>query len=129
MADFMLDLFRAMPKAELHMHLDGALEVRTAMELMEGREPAPNASGGAAADGRPVLGCAPPSGDGGFPQRSYEALYRRLVIGEPLATQAELLSYYDLPIELLQSEEALARVADDLLRAKAADRVRYCEIR
>jgi adenosine deaminase len=108
----MIDLFRAMPKAELHMHLDGALEVRTAMELMGKRASAQDASDGDA-----------------FPQGSYEALHRRLVIGGRCATQAELLAYYDLPIELLQSEEALARVADDLLRAKAADRVRYCEIR
>jgi adenosine deaminase len=109
MADFLLDLFRSMPKTELHMHLDGALGVKTAIELM--------ASDASAWDGDAVS------------LRSYEALYRRLVIGGPVATQAELLGYYDLPIALLQSEEALARVTDDLLRDKAADRVRYCEIR
>ncbi|MDR2296098.1 MAG: adenosine deaminase family protein [Clostridiales Family XIII bacterium] len=117
MADFLLDLFRAMPKTELHMHLDGALEVRTAMALLAKR------AGGAEAPGD-----GGPRAAGGAPQ-SYEALYRRLVIDGPRATQAALLGYYDLPIELLQSEEALERVTDDLLRAKAADRVRYCEIR
>jgi adenosine deaminase len=60
---------------------------------------------------------------------SYEDVYRRLVRSDALATQAELLKYYDLPIELLQSTEALARVTDDMLRSKAADNVRYCEIR
>jgi adenosine deaminase len=106
MADFLLYLFHAMPKAELHVHLDGALEVRTALALM-----AEDAAGAAAH----------------LP--SYEELHRRLVIGAPLATQAALLGYYDLPIALMQSAGALERVTDDLLRAKAADRVYYCEIR
>jgi adenosine deaminase len=133
MADFLLDLFRAMPKAELHMHLDGALTVKTAIDLMAARS-APAAIGAdAQSDGHSradATGARIPDGaDGGGPLPSYEALYRRLVIREPLATQAALLAYYDLPIELLQSEEALERVTDDLLRAKAADRVRYCEIR
>jgi adenosine deaminase len=104
MADFLLDLFRSMPKTELHMHLDGALEVGTAIELIA-------KNGGASA---PL---------------SYEALHRRLVIGAALATQTELLGYYDLPIELMQSADALERITDDTLRAKAADRVSYCEIR
>jgi adenosine deaminase len=109
MTDFLLDLFRSMPKAELHAHLDGAIETGTAIELMTRRGEA----------GRP-----------GIPSpMSYEDVYRRLVISDALATQAELLKYYDLPIELLQSDEALARVTDDMLRAKAADKVRYCEIR
>jgi adenosine deaminase len=109
MTDFLLDLFRSMPKAELHAHLDGAVEVGTAIELMTRRGES--------------------AGSGEYSPMSYEELYRRLVISETLATQAELLEYYDLPIELLQSEEALERVTDDMLRAKAADRVRYCEIR
>ncbi|MDR2771269.1 MAG: adenosine deaminase family protein [Clostridiales Family XIII bacterium] len=123
MADFLLDLFRAMPKAELHMHLDGALGVRTAIGLMAKRAAA---DGAETPDGEP----SDARGKGGaLSPQSYEALFRRLVIGGPLATQAELLGYYDLPIELMQSEEALERVTDDLLRDKAADRVRYCEIR
>ncbi|MDR1574076.1 MAG: hypothetical protein LBS24_07175, partial [Clostridiales Family XIII bacterium] len=128
MCDFLLDLFRAMPKVELHMHLDGALTVRTAIELM-------TEGGGAATDraGNTSGATAPAEPKGGaFAPLSYEALHRRLVIGASLSarpTQAELLGYYDLPIALLQSEEALARVTDELLRAKAADRVRYCEIR
>ncbi|MDR2355517.1 MAG: adenosine deaminase family protein [Clostridiales Family XIII bacterium] len=123
MADFLRDLFRAMPKAELHMHLDGALEVKTAIELMTGRAPDAKAPDGGGTE------CPKNAAGGAFRAQSYEALYRRLVIDGPLATQAALLGRYDLPIELLQSEEALERVTDDLLRAKAADRVRYCEIR
>jgi adenosine deaminase len=128
MSDFLLDLFRAMPKVELHMHLDGALTVKTAIELLtKGGEAADRAGDASGASALPAE-----LKGGAFAPLSYEALYRRLVIGGPLSarsTQAELLAYYDLPIALLQSEEALARVTDELLRAKAADRVRYCEIR
>lgn len=94
------------------MHLDGAVEVKTAGELI---------AAGAAPRAVKETGLSAPL--------SYETLYRRLVAERPLATQAELLKYYDLPIALLQSEEALKRVTDELLRAKAADNVRYCEIR
>jgi adenosine deaminase len=105
MADWRLDLFRSMPKVELHLHLDGALEVKSALDLAEKAAPET------------------------FAGLGYEGARRRLVIGGPLASQSELLAYYDLPLRLLQSEEGLARVTDDLFRAKAADRVRYCEIR
>jgi adenosine deaminase len=125
MADFLLDLFRAMPKTELHMHLDGALSVKTAIDLMTSDAATRENSAIAAALKNPDDAMSRDE----VPAQSYEALYRRLVIGGPVATQAELLAYYDLPIAFLQSEEALARVTDDMLRDKAADRVRYCEIR
>ncbi|MDR1571425.1 MAG: hypothetical protein LBS32_02760 [Clostridiales Family XIII bacterium] len=108
MADWRLDLFRSMPKAELHMHLDGAVGVRTAMQL-----------------GR----AAAPQGQGGEWLSSYEAAHRKLVIGGPLSRQGELLGYYDTPLSLLQDAGAIDRVMGELLRGKAGDGVRYCEIR
>ena len=45
------------------------------------------------------------------------------------ASQAELLRAFDLPIALMQDAEALERVTRELVEAKAADRVRYVEIR
>ena len=45
------------------------------------------------------------------------------------ASQAELLRAFDLPIDLLQDAEALERAAFELVEDKAADRVRYVEIR
>ena len=45
------------------------------------------------------------------------------------ASQAELLRAFDLPIALMQDAEALERIAFELVEAKAADRVRYLEIR
>ncbi|HXG39567.1 MAG TPA: adenosine deaminase [Candidatus Limnocylindrales bacterium] len=92
-----------MPKAELHLHLDGSLRVETAIELARTR------------------GVEAP--------RTYAGMYRALVAPERCASQAELLRAFDLPIALLQDAEALERAAFELVEAKAAERVRYVEIR
>ena len=96
-------LVRAMPKAELHLHLDGSLRVDTALDLARTR------------------GVEAP--------RTYAGMRAALVAPDQVADQAELLRAFDLPIALLQDAEALERAAADLVEAKAADRVRYAEIR
>ena len=47
----------------------------------------------------------------------------------PCADQAELLEAFDLPIALMQDAEALERITAELVETKAADGVRYVEIR
>ena len=47
----------------------------------------------------------------------------------PCADQAELLRAFDLPIALMQDAEALERITAELVETKAADNVRYVEIR
>jgi adenosine deaminase len=96
-------LTEAMPKAELHLHLDGSLRVDTALELARSR------------------GVDAPT--------SYAGMFAALVAPERTASQAELLERFELPIALLQDEEALERVTTELVEAKAAERVRYVEIR
>lgn len=96
-------LVRAMPKAELHLHLDGSMRVATALDIARSR--------GVEAPG------------------TFEGMRRALVAPDQVADQAELLLAFDLPIALLQDAEALERVAADLVADKASDRVRYAEIR
>ena len=92
-----------MPKAELHLHLDGSIRVDTALELARTR------------------GVEAP--------RDAAGMRAALVAPERGASQAELLRAFELPIALLQDAEALARVAAELVESKAADGVRYVEIR
>ena len=98
------DLTRAMPKTELHLHLDGSLRPATALELARTRK----------------VEAAP---------RDLESMRAALTAPEHGASQARLLEAFDLPIALLQDAEALERVAGELVEDKAADGVSYAEIR
>lgn len=90
-----------LPKAELHQHLDGSVRPQTAVEL-------------AAAVGMPL---------------TLDQARGRMVGPERCADQGELLRFFDLPIALLQTAEALERVAAELVDDLAADGVRYAEVR
>lgn len=95
--------FTELPKPELHLHLDGSLDPALALELARTRKvDAP---------------------------RDWAGMRAALVAPERCADQADLLRAFDLPIALLQDEDALERAADNLVRAKAAERVRYMELR
>jgi adenosine deaminase len=97
----LVDALRRLPKAELHQHLDGSVRPETAVEL-------------ASAIGMSL---------------TLEEATARMVGPERCADQAELLTFFDLPIALLQTEEALERVTGELIDDLAADGIRYAEIR
>ena len=96
-------LLETMPKAELHLHLDGSIRIDTALELARTR--------------------------GVDAPRSWAGMSAVLVAPERTRDQAELLRAFDLPIALMQDAEAIERIAGELVEAKAADNVRYVEIR
>jgi adenosine deaminase len=96
-------LIEAMPKAELHLHLDGSLRVDTALELARSR--------------------------GVDAPRDWAGMSAALIAPMPCADQAALLRAFDLPIALMQDAEALERITAELVETKAADGVRYVEIR
>jgi len=97
------DLIHSMPKAELHLHLDGSLRVATALELAASR------------------GIDAP--------RDLAGMSAALMAPMPCTSQAELLRAFDLPIALMQDAEALERITAELVETKAAEGVRYIEIR
>jgi adenosine deaminase len=96
-------LFARMPKAELHLHLDGSLRPQTALELARER-----------------------GLDEGM---DLAAITRRLRAPARVADQAELLRAFELPIAVLQDAPALSRVTRELVEDVAADGTRYVEIR
>lgn len=95
------ETLRVLPKAELHLHLDGCLRPETAVDL------------------------APRAGM----TLTLEEARGRLIGPVRCGTQAELLTYFDLPIALMQTPEALERVAAELVETLAADGVTYAEVR
>ena len=82
-------LIEAMPKAELHLHLDGAVRVATALELARSR------------------GVDAPA--------TWAGMFDALVAPMPCKDQAELLRAFDLPIALMQDAEALERITFELV--------------
>lgn len=98
-----VDLIRRMPKAELHLHLDGSLRPDTAFELARER---------GLAEGMDLA-----------------AMRTRLTAPPRCRSQAELLRAFDLPISLMQDAEALRRITEELVEDVAADGTRYVEIR
>jgi adenosine deaminase len=93
-----------MPKAELHLHLDGSLRPATALELARERE----------VEDLPT---------------DVAAMRDRLVAPRRCADQAELLEAFELPIALLQDPDALARASTELVEDVAGDGTVYAEVR
>ena len=92
-----------MPKAELHLHLDGSLRPQTALELARERG----------------LDAGMSLGD----------MTRRLQAPPQAADQAELLAAFDLAIMIMQDAAAIERITFELVEDVAADGTRYVEIR
>jgi adenosine deaminase len=98
---FRVDALRPLPKAELHQHLDGSVRPDTAVEL-------------AAAAGMRL---------------DLEEARRRMIGPERCASQAELLTFFDLPVSLLQTADSLERVTAELVEDLMLDGIQYAEVR
>jgi adenosine deaminase len=97
------DRFRRLPKAELHVHLDGSLRVQTLTELA--RE----------------AGVALPATD--------PEVLRRLMCADDARSLDDYLQRFTLTVAVLQTPSALERVAFEMAGDAAADGVRYLEVR
>ncbi len=96
--------FQALPKAELHLHLDGSVRPRTVLEL-------------ARQAGVPV------------PTQDLERLTDYLEATDSTASLVEYITYFELPIAVLQTVPALERATYELCEDLKNDNVRYAEIR
>lgn len=97
------DIIAAMPKAELHVHLDGCVRLGTVADLaIQQRLPLP---------------------------KSPEQLAELCVVSPECRSLVEYLALFATPLSVLQTAEALERVTYELCEDLHAERVRYVEIR
>ncbi|MFZ5625418.1 MAG: adenosine deaminase [Gemmatimonadota bacterium] len=97
------ELIHRLPKAELHVHLDGSLRPETMIDL-------------ARASHAPL------------PTFDPDELRRFMVVDDARNLQ-DYLNRFDLTIGLLQTPEAIERVAYEMVEDAARDHVRYLEVR
>ncbi len=96
-----LDRLQRLPKAELHQHLDGSMRPETAVELAT------------------EIGMS----------LTLDQARQQLIAPPRCRDHAELLTFFDLPVALLQTAAALRRVTAELVESMADDGLTYAEIR
>jgi adenosine deaminase len=97
------ELIGRLPKAELHVHLDGSLRPETMIALAR-------------------------QGKLSLPSTDPEQL-RRFMLVDDATNLEDYLRRFDITIALLQTPEALERVAYEMVEDAARDQVRYLEVR
>jgi adenosine deaminase len=99
-----LSFFQRLPKTDLHVHLDGSLRVETILELAseQGVE---------------------------LPATDVAGLRKALHAGENTGSLVKYLEAFDITLRVMQTDDALYRVAYELAKDAAAENVRYMEVR
>jgi len=99
-----LEVFQALPKTDLHVHLDGSLRPSTIVDL--GQE-----------QGVPL------------PADTPEGIEAAIGAGSSFGSLVEYLRGFSVTLSVLQTEEALERVAFELAEDAHRENVRYMEVR
>jgi adenosine deaminase len=98
------ELIHALPKTDLHCHLDGSLRLRTILELAEEEKVK-------------------------LPADTEDGLAQAIHMGGVCRSLEEYLVAFDVTLSVLQTKEALRRVAYELALDAASENVRYLEVR
>lgn len=94
----------AMPKTDLHVHLDGSVRVSTVLELAR-------------------------KNNVELPTRNQKELTEILTPGLRCNNLVEYLGIFEILLSVLQEEDALVRAAFELAEDAAKENVRYMEVR
>ena len=98
------ELLRALPKTDLHCHLDGSLRLGTILELAQQQGVR-------------------------LPADTPEGLAKAISMGIQCQSLEHYLLGFDVTLSVLQTEDALFRAAHELALDCAAENVRYLEVR
>ncbi len=98
------DIIRALPKVELHCHLDGSLRVETVIDEAERQKVK-------------------------LPTENIDELKKMLQPGFGCKSLVEYLKAFDITLSVLQDEDALYRVAYELIEDVSKENVKYIEVR
>lgn len=98
------DTIHAMPKTELHCHLDGSLRLDTLIELAEKYEVE-------------------------LPTKDMDELRQYITCESYCTSLVEYLTRFDLTLAVLQTPEALERVAYELAEDASKENIRWLEVR
>ncbi len=98
------ELLKALPKTDLHCHLDGSLRLKTILELAEQQKVK-------------------------LPADDEAGLAKAIHMGQACQNLEEYLVAFDVTLSVMQTEEALFRSAYELGIDAAAENVRYVEVR
>jgi adenosine deaminase len=98
------ELLRALPKTDLHCHLDGSMRLNTILELAEKQRVK-------------------------LPADSADGLAKAIHMGEVCKSLEDYLVAFDVTLSVLQTADALYRAAYELAIDAAAENVRYLEVR
>lgn len=98
------ELLQALPKTDLHCHLDGSMRLKTILELAELQKVK-------------------------LPSDTEEGLAKAIHMGEACKNLEDYLVAFDVTCSVLQTEQALYRAAYELAIDAAAENVRYLEVR
>ncbi len=99
-----LEVIARLPKTDLHVHLDGSLRLSTILEL---------------ADQMRIE----------LPVHDEPGLRKAMHLGENCGSLVEYLKAFDVTLRVMQTSEALTRIAYELAEDSAKDGVRYMEVR
>jgi adenosine deaminase len=98
------ELLHALPKTDLHCHLDGSLRLSTILELAE-------------------------AGEVKLPYTSEDQLKAGLHMGQNCASLEDYLKAFEVTLAVMQTEDAIYRTAYELGEDAAKENVRYMEVR